>query len=511
MPKFNLHEVGLLTDKTWDYIVIGTGMGGGPLGLKLAQAGFSVLFIERGSSPESADAIQGDFAELKVGQNPGDEKDAFRRGGRFNRFLHEVTRSKPRKIMPFIGQGVGGSSALYGMVLERFQLSDFKSWPISYDEFSKYYEEAEQLFKVRKSYSYRHSGNEKIAGYLKEVGMSPYPLPLANEDHPSCGSCQSVLCAFKCKNDSGKVCIEPAVERFGAGLLVDCEVEKIESSGTQVTGVTVRQNGEQKSISARHIVLSAGGIASPVLLLKSTSEASPTGLGNQSGYVGRYLMRHFVDLYALKVDLEPENKQSKEIGFNDFYEYQGTKLGTVQSFGRLPPLEVILTQLEKDLPVSFLKPIFRLFKPFLRMIMGGKTRGRLVMASIVEDSPRFENRVWAEGDNTLIRYEISHEDRAKIASFRRNLKALFKPLGLWFLASSEKNEMLAHACGTCRMGDDPLKSVVDRENRVHGLNNLYVVDSSFFPTSGGTNPALTIAANSLRVAEILIKSEKKRG
>jgi choline dehydrogenase-like flavoprotein len=169
---------------------------------------------------------------------------------------------------------------------------------------------------------------------------------------------------------------------------------------------------------------------------------------------------------------------------------------------------VILAQLEKDLPNSFLKGIFRVFKPILRVIIGGKTCDRLVMASIMEDSPRFENRVWIEGDKTFLFYKISNEDRAKIASLRKSLKSLFKPLGLWFMAASEKNEMLAHVCGTCRMGDDPLQSVVDPNNRVHGIENLYVVDGSFFPTSGGTNPALTIAANSLRVADVLIRGRK---
>jgi choline dehydrogenase-like flavoprotein len=493
----------LLKNKTWDFIVVGTGMGGGPLGLRLAQAGFSVLFIEKGSSPKDPDTIRGEFPELKA----GDQKQLLKKGGRFHQAIHDVTSSRHRQLTPFIGQGVGGSSALYGMVLDRFHASDFKTWPLSYEEFSKYYEEAETLFKVKKGLPYRHPGNRKIEEFLKETGWSPYPLPLANDDHPSCGNCQSVICAFKCKNDSGKICIEPAVDRHGAGLLTECEVERIESSGSQVTGVTVRHQGERKFISARNVVLSAGAIQSPVLLMKSATEAFPSGLGNQSGYLGRNLMRHFVDLYALEVDSEPENKHSKEIGFNLSDQQQGKKLGTVQSFGRLPPVEVILLQLEKDIPFPFLRPFFRLFKPMLRVIIGGKVSGTLVLASIMEDSPQFENRVWTEDGKVLIHYRISSEDRNQIGILRQKLKALFKPLGLWFIPSSEKNEMLAHACGTCRMGDDPKTSVVDRENRVHGLGNLYVVDGSFFPTSGETNPALTIAANSLRVADILIRSK----
>ena len=130
------------------------------------------------------------------------------------------------------------------------------------------------------------------------------------------------------------------------------------------------------------------------------------------------------------------------------------------------------------------------------------------MASIVVDTPELKNRVWSECGKTFFIFQIPKADQQKIQSFRKKLKGIFKPFGLWFIASSEKNEMLAHACGTCRMGNDPSSSVVDSENRVHAINNLYVVDGSFFPTSGGTNPALTIAANSLRVADILLNSEK---
>jgi choline dehydrogenase-like flavoprotein len=489
--------------KSWDCIVIGTGMGGGPLGLRLAQSGLSVLFIEKGRSPSRSDSIQGEFAELTMGK--GREVTTLQRAGRSDRMIHDATSSKVRKLQPFLGQGVGGSSALYGMVLERFHPSDFKDWPISYEEFQKYYEEAEQLFQVRKEHPYHHPGTQLLERHLKEAGLKPYPLPLANEDKPSCGSCQSILCQIKCKNDSGKICVEPAVGLHQASLLTECEVEKIESEGAQVTGVTIRQNGVRKFIRSRNVVLSAGAIASPLLLMKSVSERFPSGLGNQSGYVGRNLMRHFVDLYALKIDSDPENRNSKEIGFNDYYEHQGQKLGTVQSFGRLPPTLVILAQMEKDLQTGFAKLLFRFFKPILRIVLNMKTSGRLVMASIVEDSPQFDNRVWNDGEKTFIHYKISNDDRAKIVLLRRKLKTLFKPLGLFFLAASEKNEMLAHVCGTCRMGEDPLKSVVDSSNRVHGVSNLFVVDSSFFPTSGGTNPALTIAANSLRVADNLIQ------
>jgi choline dehydrogenase-like flavoprotein len=83
------------------------------------------------------------------------------------------------------------------------------------------------------------------------------------------------------------------------------------------------------------------------------------------------------------------------------------------------------------------------------------------------------------------------------------MRGALKGLRYRFIGEADNNQRIAHACGTCRFGDDPRTSVLDRSCRAHGLENLYVVDSSFFPTSGGTNPSLTIAANALRVAEML--------
>lgn len=499
MGEEGLHGRG--SEKIWDYVIVGTGMGGGPLGLRLAQAGFSVLFIERGKSPLDADSLSGIFAEQGMGPDK-DNGEILRRAGRFHQKLFQKMGKAKKKLHPLLGQGVGGSSALYGMVLERFCPLDFQSWPISYEELLPHYEAAEKLFKVRKAYEYHHPANARLHSFLRTAGYHPYPLPLANEDHPGCGNCQSVLCKMNCKNDSGKVGIHPAVRQFGAELFTECEVLRIEADTTRAYGVQVSRNGESEFIAAKNVVISAGGLSSPELLLKSRSSSHPNGIGNDSGLVGRYLMRHFVDLYALKIDTDPHNKHSKEVGFNDLYTDGNLKLGTVQSFGRLPPVEVLLHQVKQASPK--LRWLLALVEPMLKMILHFKTRDRLVMASILEDEPKFENRVWTEGGELLIHYEISKKDRDKIQRMRATLKKLFSPLGLWFLASSEKNEMLAHVCGTCRMGDDPKSSVLDSNNRIHGIENLYVVDGSFFPTSGGTNPALTIAANALRVAELII-------
>lgn len=499
-----------IKNKKWDYIIVGTGMGGGPLGLKLAQAGFSVLFIEKGLSPKSRFALKGDFAETFSLENTN-AAERLARGGRFNEVIYDVTKKKAKILRPFLGSGVGGSSALYGMVLERFNPSDFNGWPLSYSEFQRHYLDAESLFRVRKHRRSINPGYIELNQHLVEAGTKPYVLPIANEANPECNDCQSKLCSSGCKNDSGKICIEPAVKMYGAELLINCEVQKINTNQSVATAVEVSIDDETVVIQAKNIILSAGALKSPLLLLKSKSKDFPQGLGNQSSLVGRNLMRHLVDLYALKIDTDPENKSVKEIAFQEFINGDEPTIASVQSFGRLPPVQFLVDQIHtqvKEQKNPALYFLFSLFKPMLKLVISKLSARRLVMVSIIADNPNPANRVWSENGKTFISYEISGNDQKNLNQLRARLKKLFKPLNLWFIAVSEKNAMLAHVCGTCKMGVDPSESVVDKDNRVHGLENLYVVDSSFFPSSGGTNPALTIAANSLRVAEILIEHEK---
>ncbi len=489
-------------EQTWDYIIIGTGMGGGPVGLKLAEAGFSVLFLEKGESSFESTSLKGQFAEL-FSHNEKNRNEVLSRAGRSTDVIYDCTSIKRKKLEPFIGSGVGGSTGLYGAILERFKPSDFREWPISYEELEKYYSDAEKLFRVQARKNFAHPSNQKLSDYLKDQNLNPYCLPLANEDKKDCGSCQGFLCAQRCKNDSGKICIETAIQNHGAVLLTRCEVQKIEIVNARASGVQVVYQGQNLNLKAHVVLLAAGALRSPLILQNS-------GISNPQ--MGRNLMRHYVDLYALKIDSDPSNPRAKELAFDDFYEIDGQKFGSVQSFGRLPPADVIVEEMQRELDSQSraLAVLFKVVKPFFKLILRRVISNRIVIASLLEDSPRSENRVWSENEKICIAYEISENDQKKIVGIRKKLKKLFKPFSLLFIPRSEKNEMLAHVCGTCRMGTDPQLSVVDVENKVHGTENLYVVDASFFPTGGGTNPALTIAANSLRVAEILIAREKSK-
>ncbi len=477
----------------WDFIIVGTGMGGGPVGKILAEAGHSVLFLEQGRSPDSPNAIKGQFAE--VASINSNSNDTFAAAGRSSQvFINQGVRGSPR-ILPFLGSGVGGSSALYGMVMERFHARDFLTWPIIPGEIEGYYGLAEKLFRVSRISKPDHPGNQRLLKYLENQGLNSYFLPLANDDGPDCGSCQSILCASGCKNDSYKICVAPALASGNAKLLTEFRVNKLHVSEGLVTGVTGHWQKKNITLRSKTVILSAGALQTPLLLLASDL--------NPSKQVGKNLMRHLVDLYALKIDSDPSNKKIKEIGFFETH--------TVQSFGRLPPPEVLFEQLKSNVTLNYgvlMAKAVAALRPLFIGVFGKISAGRLVMASILEDAPSSENRIWQSGDDVFLSYEISATDNENLQKSRRRLKKLFKPFSPLLIKAAEKNEMLAHACGTCRMGENPGTSVVDPKGKVHGIKNLFVSDASVFPTSGRANPALTIAANSLRLANFILKDSK---
>ena len=351
-----------------------------------------------------------------------------------------------------------------------------------------------------------------MAAYLEGQGLHPYRLPSACEFVAGCRGCQGYLCAKACKNDSARVCLAPALEAHGAQLLARCQVLSLSASGREVSGVNCRWAGRALCLRGRVVVLAAGALNSPAILLRSRSDQWPDGLANGSGLVGRNLMRHLVDLYALAAKPAPGPEENpKEIAFNDLYGRAGGAYGSVQSFGRLPPAPMLVDALQDEIRGSagaLSAGLFGAVKPLLRPVLARKFAGSLILASLLEDLPYEDNRVapaGADADGGLVlEYRLRPYETQRIAALRGRLAALFKPHRPSLLKQAENNERLAHACGTCRFGEDPAESVLDAMNRAHGLDNLYVVDSSFFPSSGGTNPSLTIAANALRVADGLL-------
>lgn len=525
----------------WDWIVIGTGIGGSSFGHALAKAGRRVLFIEKGVDHRvNRHKMLGGFLESLVFQPSSRSSEDYQNSGRSHSKIWDATRR--RWLKPILGSGTGGSSALFGMVMERFWKEDFEPgswntnsscslpdrWPVSFKEMEPYYEEAERLFGVssrntdplRSDQTFQHlprpalhkEGTFLMASLLSR-GFNPYTLPLARTWGTPCQFCQSFLCDHDCKNDGGKMCLEPALQTHGASLLTGAEVLEITAEGNRATGVKVRMKGRTFQIQAHNVALAAGALFSPVLLLKSRSPQWPHGLANGSGMVGRNLMRHYIDLIGIPSRLRSDEKgDQKEIGLNDFYIHNGQKFGTLADFGTMPPIPVIMEDLDNDMAVlgPLLNALWRLIRPLARWVIARLMKRHRFMALIIEDLPFLENRVepGADGADVTLHYSVRPEERSRIRQARSLARKALGGGSTILLANAKNTKLLAHACGTCRMGNDPRTSVVNRFNRAHGVENLYVVDSSFFPSSGGVNPALTIAANALRVAQHIVETRE---
>lgn len=515
----------------WDCLVVGTGIGGATLGHALAQGGKKVLFIEKGrASFQHQDTLRGAYPEMQLSPvaAPSTRHAALlARAGRF----HDAIDDGGRSVVPLMGCGTGGSSALYGMAMERFLPIDFeppqsgqgmdsvprRRWPINYAELAPWYQSAERLYRVRgerdplrpidqglPAAPALSAQNAELHQHFLQQGLHPYALPLACERVAHCTCCQGYLCDRDCKNDAGRMCLQPALQAHGAALLEQCEVVRLDADAHRVTGVVCTHQQQALTLRAHQVVLAAGALNTPALLLRSTSPSWPGGLANASGLVGRNLMRHFVDLY-LVFTRTGGSHPLKEISISDFYQTQHGKLGTLQSFGQLPPAQMLTASLGQDLHDSapWASPLFKLAQPLLPALLSLVLQRGMLLAAIMEDTPDADNRVLA-GARPAISYRPRPDDLVRLQVFRQQVSRVLKPYRFLRLAQAENNAVLAHVCGTCRFGNNPADSVLDRNNRAHGVSNLFVVDAAFFPSSGGTNPGLTIAANALRVAHHML-------
>jgi choline dehydrogenase-like flavoprotein len=501
-------------NEAWDAVIIGTGMGGSTLGYALAQAGWRVLFLEKGRSHlAGGNAFLGNYAENFFDKKEAPQnkrREILARAGRYAEEISDHSKASEKRFVPFIGCGTGGSSALYGMALERFRPADLSTWPVNYRSLRDYYETAERLFRVNAPTDL-HPANQALSAFLSSRGLHPYRLPLACDFSRGSDRSQGFLDATGAKHDAASVCLSPALREHQAKLIDECEVQRIEARGRRATRVYFLKGGKLRSVSGRIVVLAAGALASPCLLLNSVSAENPNGLANRSGMVGRNLMRHLVDLYLVPTQEDLSHGNLKQIAFNDWYQCDGVTYGTVQSFGSLPAARHLAAELVHELSGSrwwWLAPFARMGFSVLTGAIERKLAGKLIIASILADAPNPDNRVLpgADGAQISLQYRMCADDVKRVGEFRTRMLQMLAPLRPSLLKQAENNQRIAHACGTCRMGDDPERSVLDRFCRAHDLDNLYVVDASFFPTSGGTNPALTIAANALRVANHLISS-----
>ena len=507
-------------DRQWDVVIIGTGMGGGTLGHSLARQGLSVLFLEKGLAHVEEPPVWPDSDEklLRAGRWPG----------RVTTVIDGLRTTADGSM----GIGIGGTTQIFGAAMERFERRDFEStpdmphptggWPFSYDVFAPYYEAAERLYRVRGTRDPlgeidsaelpRLPPASPVDGVLMRdlarAGLAPYRQHVGIGYKPGCIECLGYKCQLACKSEAGTIAVVPATTLFGADLRTECDVVRIEADATRATGVVYRHGGALHRVTGRAIVLSAGAYRSPVLMLASRNDAHPDGIGNARDQVGRNIMFHS----AIWLALWPSEKAGswgprKTISTRAFMNRDGVRGGLLHSTGMSAGYGNILVYLYTVFDRSrfgWLRPV----RPFLRIPakIAEKLFGSATILSInIEDLPYPKNRVRdipGSPDDAIVYYTIPDELRARTRAVHAMMKAALGGIRkIWLNSDIQLN--LGHPCGTCRAGHDPQTSVVDSDCRVHGMDNLYVVDASFMPTSGGSNPSLTIAANALRVGDIL--------
>jgi choline dehydrogenase-like flavoprotein len=508
--------------RDWDVVIVGAGLGGGTAGRRLAELGLSVLFLEKGP-----------FEDRLVRDEDAD-RDALDR--RFwGEPLHCKIDGQELLLEHAIGIGVGGSSLLYAASFERPELSDVEDtpdrphptggWPVSFSTFLPYFAEAERRFFVRGTQDplSSHDGDLLAPNPLMGVdavmsetfrrrGMHPYQVHQALRDIDGCANCFGRTCARGCKMDGRTAGVLPALATGDCAILDYCEVVALHGRSDSVTHLEVAHKGERATLRAKRYVLAGGGFGSPQLLMASRSEYWPDGCGNRSGLVGRNLMFHLLESIAIWPGkrLRPTGP-SKAMTLRDLYHFDGKRFGLLQSagldagYGEV--VQVLRERFEGSLFGSngFLRRLVNL-PVWLAMAFLGVGK---VYRAIIEDLPYPENRVVYDPQNpsrSSFEYTVYPELKARQLEFRQLLRERLR-LPIMFLTSGVDLD-LSHACGTLRFGTDPETSVLTPECRLHDIDNVYVADACFMPTSCGVNPGLLIAANALRVADAVHASVK---
>ena len=505
----------------YDAIIIGTGAGGGTLAHRMAPSGKKILVLERGTFLPKEKANWSTNAVFRDGRYQTDETWA------------EVQGSE---IEPGVGYWVGGNTKFYGGALFRLREKDFETvnlyegtspaWPLKYDDFESYYEQAEALYQVhgqqgddptepprKHDYLFPPVSHEPRIAWvdeaLKKKGLQPFYLPLSvklNEKDAflseciRCNTCDGFPCFIDAKSDADVNCIRPLMNNSNVHLMTEAKVTRLNTSasGREITGVEAEVAGETHTFTGDIVVVACGAVNSAVLLLNSANDQHPNGLANSSDQVGRNFMKH---LAAAIVGLSLKENHSvfqKTLAVNDYYWGEpgfDYPMGHVQLLGK-----VNARMLALDVPK---------IAPTLALRLAAKRTVDWWLTG--EDAPDPRNRVTVKAGKTTVRYEPNN-----MVAFKRLIRRWIRvirevdnegsvlPLS-WYFTKLLPVGAVAHQVGTCRFGTDPATSVLDVNCKAHDLDNLYVVDGSFFPSSAAVNPSLTIMANAIRVGDHLIE------
>ena len=505
-------------EEHYDLVIIGSGAGGGTLAHALAGTGARILVIERGTF---------------VPQEPENwSPEAVWRDLRY-RAREEWLDEAGAPFVPYTHYNVGGNSKFWGSVLYRFRREDFgelqhvdgvsPAWPIGYDTLAPYYDRAEQLYHVHGEVGHDptdpprepfphppipHAPDvREIVERLRQRGLHPGPLPLGlirpGEEGGCilCRTCNSFPCRIHRKSDAEVCGILPALERPNVTLLTDATADRLltDSSGRRVVAVEVTRHGATHRIGADLFVASCGAINSAALFLRSKNDRHPTGLANSSGLVGRRYMAHLATMVSAIIPVPWRWNRAefqKTVAINDFYlagAHGPFPLGHIQTQGRIDPVTV-----RSGAPAHLRRHASMYPLWVYRWFWTERSVDWLAMS---EDLPLPDNRVFVD-DAGRIHLEYRPSNQSAHQELVARTRQMLRDLGFRCpFAASLGSRNTTHQCGTLCFGTDPASSVLDPFCRTHDVENLFAVAASFFPSSAAVNPALTIVAQALRVAD----------
>ncbi len=513
----------------YDVVIIGTGAGGGSLAHRLAPTGKRILLLERG-----------DY--LPRERDNWDSSAVFVQGKyRAPEFWYD---QHGHEFPPEVNYYVGGNTKFYGAALFRLRPQDFgeirhhgglsPAWPISYDEMEPYYTQAEHLYLVHgqhgedptegpSSAQYAHPPVQhepriqQLSDDLEKHGLHPFHLPIGvnlTQDSDGAATRNSVCircdrvdgfpCLVNAKSDAQIICVDPALEYDNVELVTNAHVLRLETDHTGRTVnkvVTTVEDGSTVEFSADVVVVAAGAVNSAVLLLASANDQHPDGLANSSGVVGRHYMRHNnLALMALSREPNPTRFQ-KTLALNDWYSGSddfGYPLCGIQMLGKSDAEQVRSGAPRRAGKLSPEMPFEEIAHHAVDFWLCG------------EDLPAPDNRVTLAPDGSI---HLAIDEKNNIEGLKRlrhKLQGMLGDLGMHqhhlldhsiYLHKGMPIGATAHMAGTVRFGEDPKSSALDVNCKAHDLDNLYVVDTSFFPSIGAVNPSLTAIANALRVGD----------
>jgi choline dehydrogenase-like flavoprotein len=504
----------------FDLIIIGSGAGGGTIARRLAPSGKRILILERG-----------EFIPRE--RENWDPRAVFEQ----QRYLAKESwyDKHDQPFSPYTHYCVGGNTKVYGAALLRMREHDFDevrhfggvspAWPIGYRDLEPYYTEAERMYSVHGqrgldphdppvSAPYPHAPlpheprMKELFDDLTAEGARPFPIPigvrLGDKPHREAPVRLGLFDGYpdptESKADAHVVGVATALAHPNVAMLTRARVERLTTApdGRSVREVVVDHEGERLTLRGDIVIVACGAINSAALLLRSSNPRHPRGLANSSGQVGRNYMTHHNGLFIAVTDAPNPSQFQKSFGLTDYYRDAPDSplpLGTIQLMGK-PDVGTLAWARGDHLPGLTLDDIARRTIDFFLT---------------TEDLPDPNNRITLRDDGS-IRVSYTPNNLEAYTRLERRLSMLLDAADRrrgrarsTHLTARLGVSGVSHQNGTMRFGRDPATSVLDLECRTHDLDNLYVVDASFFPSSSAVNPSLTIMANALRVGDRILE------